>query len=287
MTTPQFTYSYGDLAPEEACTPLKSLHAMGFRPPGNSDATGTQREALNPWHGIWCAMAHRSQGGLHVAPEEAIDMAEALRVFTRDAAVACHMDDRGVLSEGRLADLVVLDADPFTTPLDDVPEMPVAMTVIGGVPQPVGPAAERVDVALVERALRERLAVERVGVLHSTSGNAAVLLHLEQDRPVAGRPHRLRRRGGGGRLARLLRGEVLRDPAAGDRARHLRAELVAVADAAALAQRRDVEAGRQRQALQHLVDDGGVLGRGPDDVGRHGRQPRVDADVVEPARRAA
>ena len=138
VTTPQFTYSYGDLAPEEACTPLKSLHAMGFRPPGNSDATGTQREALNPWHGIWCAMAHRSQGGLHVAPEEAIDMAEALRVFTRDAAVACHMDDRGVLSEGRLADLVVLDADPFTTPLDDVPDVPVAMTVIGGEVQPVG-----------------------------------------------------------------------------------------------------------------------------------------------------
>ena len=63
-------------------------------------------------------------------------MAEALRVFTRDAAVACHMDDRGVLSEGRLADLVVLDADPFTTPLEDVPSMPVAMTVIGGVPVP-------------------------------------------------------------------------------------------------------------------------------------------------------
>lgn len=50
------------------------------------------------------------------------------------------MDDRGVLSEGRLADLVVLDADPFTTPLDDVPQMPVAMTVIGGVPQPGGAA---------------------------------------------------------------------------------------------------------------------------------------------------
>ena len=133
VTTPQFTYSYGDLAPDEACTPLRSLHALGFRPPGNSDATGTQREALNPWHGIWCALAHRSESGVHIAPEEAIDMAEAIRMFTRDAAVACHMDDRGVLSEGRLADLVVLDADPFTTPLADVPEMPVAMTVIGGV----------------------------------------------------------------------------------------------------------------------------------------------------------
>lgn len=132
VTTPQFTWSYGDLAPDEACTPLRTLHALGFRPPGNSDATGTQPEATNPWHSIWCALAHRSRSGRSIMPEEAIDMAEALRVFTRDAAAACRLDDRGVLAPGRLADLVVLDADPEQVPLDDVPAMPVAMTVIGG-----------------------------------------------------------------------------------------------------------------------------------------------------------
>ncbi len=132
VTTPQFTYSYGDLAPDEAATPLRSLHALGFRPPGNSDATGTQPEAINPWHSIWCAMAHRTRTGTLVHPQESVDLGTALRVFTRDAAGACHMDDRGQLAPGKLADLVVLDADPFTTAVDDLPDIPVAMTVIDG-----------------------------------------------------------------------------------------------------------------------------------------------------------
>ncbi len=134
VTSPQFTYSYGDLAPEEACTPLRSLHAMGFRPPGNSDATGTQPEAINPWHSIWCALAHRSRGGVAIHPEEAIPLADALRMFTRDAAVACHMDDRGMLAPGLLGDLVVLGEDPFAVAVDDLPELPVDLTVIGGRP---------------------------------------------------------------------------------------------------------------------------------------------------------
>ena len=136
VTTPQFTYSYGDMAPREAATPLRTLHALGFRPPGNSDATGTQLEALNPWQGIWCALTHRTRGGAVVAADETIDLTAALAMYTRDAAYACGMDDRGVLAPGRLGDLVVLGADPFTTPVDDLPQLPIDMTVIGGVPAP-------------------------------------------------------------------------------------------------------------------------------------------------------
>ena len=55
-------------------------------------------------------------------------------MFTRDAAVACHMDDRGMLAPGLLGDLVVLGADPFETPPADLPDLPVDMTVIGGEP---------------------------------------------------------------------------------------------------------------------------------------------------------
>lgn len=132
VTSPQFTYSYGDLAPEESCTPLRTLHAMGFRPPGNSDATGTQPEAINPWHSIWCALAHRARSGTVIHPEEAIPLADAFRMFTRDAAVACHMDDRGMLAPGMLGDLVVLGEDPFAVPVDDLPALPIDLTVIGG-----------------------------------------------------------------------------------------------------------------------------------------------------------
>jgi predicted amidohydrolase YtcJ len=132
VTTPQFTYSYGDVAPGEAATPLRTLHAMGLRPPGNSDCTGTQPEAANPWHSIWCAIAHRTRSGTPILPEEAIDVDDAVRTFTRDAAHACHLDDRGRLAPGLLGDVCVLDDDPFTRPVDDLPTMPVAMTIIGG-----------------------------------------------------------------------------------------------------------------------------------------------------------
>jgi predicted amidohydrolase YtcJ len=132
VCTPQFVYSYGDADPEGSCSPLRTLHAMGFRVPGNSDSTGTQPEAANPFHGIWCALSHRTRGGAVVAPGERIDLDAAFRMFTADAAWACHMDDRGVLREGALADLVVLGADPWEVAVDELPALPVDMTVLGG-----------------------------------------------------------------------------------------------------------------------------------------------------------
>lgn len=100
--------------------------------PGNSDCTGTQPEAANPFHGIWCAVAHRTREGATVAGDERVDLDAALRAYTVDAAFACHMDDRGSLEPGKLADLVVLGADPWRTSVDELPSIPVDMTVLGG-----------------------------------------------------------------------------------------------------------------------------------------------------------
>lgn len=132
VATPQFVHSYGDADPEGSRSPLRTLRELGFRVPGNSDCTGTQPEAANPFHGIWCALAHRSREGVLVAPDERIELDAAIRAFTADAAFACHMDDRGTLEPGKLADLVVLGRDPWRTPLDELPEIPVDMTVLNG-----------------------------------------------------------------------------------------------------------------------------------------------------------
>ena len=132
VATPQFVYSYGDADPDGSCVPLRTLHELGLRVPGNSDCTGTQPEAANPFHGIWCALARRTRGGAPAAPEEAIGLDAALRMFTADAAHGCRLDDRGSLEPGRLADLVVLGRDPWETPVDELRELPVDMTVVGG-----------------------------------------------------------------------------------------------------------------------------------------------------------
>jgi hypothetical protein len=132
VATPQFVYSYGDEDADSSCAPLATLHRLGFRVPGNSDCTGTQPEAANPFHGIWCAVAHRTRAGAVVAPEERVGVEAALRAFTADAAWACHLDDRGVLAPGKLADLVVLGRDPRAVPEDELRDVPVDLTVVGG-----------------------------------------------------------------------------------------------------------------------------------------------------------
>ncbi|MHB1876706.1 MAG: amidohydrolase family protein, partial [Streptosporangiaceae bacterium] len=135
VATPQFLYSYGDAQPEASQPPLRTLHEFGFRVPGNSDSTGTQPEAANPFHSIWCAMTRRTRLGVELLPDEAISLDAALRMFTADAAWACHMDDRGVLAQGKLADLVVLGRDPWTAPVDELPDIPVDLVLIGGEPR--------------------------------------------------------------------------------------------------------------------------------------------------------
>lgn len=132
VATPQFVYSYGDAASDESCAPLRTLQEMGFRVPGNSDSTGTQPEAANPFHGIWCALDHRTRSGAVIEPDERIELDAAIRSYTADSAWACHMDDRGTLEPGKLADLVVLGRDPWSTPIEELPGIPVDMTVLGG-----------------------------------------------------------------------------------------------------------------------------------------------------------
>jgi hypothetical protein len=124
VATPQFIYSYGDAQPEASQPPLRSLHERGFRVPGNSDSTGSQPEAANPFHSIWCALTRRTRLGRELIPDERLSLGAALRMFTADAAWACHLDDRGVLAPGKLADLVVLGTDPWQVPVDDCRESP-------------------------------------------------------------------------------------------------------------------------------------------------------------------
>jgi predicted amidohydrolase YtcJ len=68
---------------------------------------------------------------LHAPPHSSL-RETALRMFTADAAWACHLDDRGVLAPGKLADLVVLGTDPWRVPVDDLPGVTVDQVWIGG-----------------------------------------------------------------------------------------------------------------------------------------------------------
>lgn len=66
-------------------------------------------------------------------PEQAITIEEALRALTIDAAYAVFRDgELGSITEGKLADLVVLSANPLEVPLEDIPFIESLVTMVGG-----------------------------------------------------------------------------------------------------------------------------------------------------------
>ncbi len=66
----------------------------------------------------------------------AVSVREALRMMTLGAAYALHMDSViGSLEAGKFADLVVLSADPLRVEPEQIKDIKVLLTVIGGVPR--------------------------------------------------------------------------------------------------------------------------------------------------------
>jgi predicted amidohydrolase YtcJ len=67
-------------------------------------------------------------------PEQALDLATALAAYTSGSARLNHADDTGRIEVGALADLVVLDRDPFAGPPDEIGSARVRATYVGGEP---------------------------------------------------------------------------------------------------------------------------------------------------------
>jgi predicted amidohydrolase YtcJ len=66
-------------------------------------------------------------------PEERITVREAVDGYTRGAAYAARAEDRvGMLTVGRLADIAVVSADPFTAAIQSLDRIHAVMTIVGG-----------------------------------------------------------------------------------------------------------------------------------------------------------
>jgi predicted amidohydrolase YtcJ len=78
---------------------------------------------------VWSAVARKTRTGKSLGPEQGIGVEDALRAVTSDAAWA-HFEEqrRGSLAPGKLADLVLLGADPTAVPPDEIPEIAVTAT---------------------------------------------------------------------------------------------------------------------------------------------------------------
>ena len=66
-------------------------------------------------------------------PEERIDVETALRAYTvNNAWVAGEENIKGSITTGKLADLVVLSADPFNIDPSAIKDIRVLLTMVGG-----------------------------------------------------------------------------------------------------------------------------------------------------------
>jgi predicted amidohydrolase YtcJ len=109
--------------------------ALGIKTVGSSDAlVYFPHVESNPFHGIKAAVTRETeQTGQLLAPEEAITLEQALRMYTIDAAYAAYEESlKGSLERGMLTDFVVLDRDPFAVTAQELDQVQVDLTFIGG-----------------------------------------------------------------------------------------------------------------------------------------------------------
>ena len=140
---PVFLYTFGDYFGDylgeygtRGRFQFADLLRDGWPLTGSSDVwVGSEREATNPLFSVWCCVRRQTYDERLIDPDQAISVDAALRMHTVNAAaVLGEADQKGTIEAGKLADLVVLDRDPRTAAIDDIPAIGVHRVFLGGEP---------------------------------------------------------------------------------------------------------------------------------------------------------
>ncbi|MFD0273420.1 amidohydrolase [Kitasatospora sp. NPDC127111] len=113
-------YPFGDL-----------LHA-GATLAAGSDWPVSSPDPLAGLHVAVNRMEPEATDGRVFLPDQRLDLATALAAYTAGSAHVNGHDDAGSLRPGHLADLVVLDRDPFAAPAEEIAQARVERTYVGG-----------------------------------------------------------------------------------------------------------------------------------------------------------
>jgi predicted amidohydrolase YtcJ len=135
-TSMSFSWGKGDLFVERIgehvlpdLIPLRRLLDAGM-----TVACGTDWGPKNVFEHIALATTHRfcGSGRTNLGPAQRVTRAEALAMWTRDAARVLEWEGIGTLAPGSHADLIVVDRDPLACDVDELPATRVLRTVLGG-----------------------------------------------------------------------------------------------------------------------------------------------------------
>ena len=141
----QALWAVGDAAMTEMTLPFLDEELAGWQYPFGSLARAGARLAMGS---DWPVSTPDPIAALHVAvnrvevdepgepflPQEALGVAQAWAAYTSGSAHVNHLDDTGVLAPGLVADLAVLDRDPFTGHPSEVGATRVVATYVEGEP---------------------------------------------------------------------------------------------------------------------------------------------------------
>lgn len=114
----------------EGVCPIATALELGIPTVLNSDYPVT---TIDPFVGIAAAVTRRTSFGRALTPHESVSVDQALRMMTNGPAFAAHTESTsGSLAPGRLGDLVMLTHDPYEVPVEELAEVRVLCTVVGG-----------------------------------------------------------------------------------------------------------------------------------------------------------
>jgi predicted amidohydrolase YtcJ len=127
--------------------PYRTLMQAGVTVGGGSDhmqKIGSLRSInpYNPFLGMWTTIVRRPRGAetpLH--PQQSLSREQAIRLYTINNAFLTFEETRkGSLEPGKLADFIVVDRDILNCPVDEIKDIKVEATYLGGARVYVGPA---------------------------------------------------------------------------------------------------------------------------------------------------
>lgn len=110
--------------------PTRKIIDTGLPTGGGTDAP------VVPWYpfeSIWWMVTRDTVTAGELGPEQAISREEALELWTRGSAYTMHWEDEvGSIEPGKQADLAVLDTDILECPPDEIRNISVVQTYLGG-----------------------------------------------------------------------------------------------------------------------------------------------------------
>lgn len=131
------TYFWGDvhvknLGEKRAnfSSPIATADKMGLKYTNHSDDTVTP---VDPLFTIWSAVNRTSRSGKIIGKDQRASPYQALKAITTNAAYEYYEEDsKGTLTQGKLADLVILDANPLTIAPNKLKDINVVTTIKEG-----------------------------------------------------------------------------------------------------------------------------------------------------------